>query len=161
MEYIDSQVDINDEDPAEANVHIGQRIEAAFDLPTSMIDEVQSGESSVEPVTPSVSNLRKRTTSERFSFPRQMSDVSFSHATADLNKTTTELRGRDHILRLMKTNTSKPVMEIKGPKFVQEMIARRHEKHEASKPMVEFAMRYGLVDNNGKTSKSRKTSEPM
>ncbi|CAF1615946.1 unnamed protein product, partial [Rotaria magnacalcarata] len=74
--------------------------------------------------------------------------------------TTTELKGRDHILRVMKTTANvKPIMDLKNRKFVQEMLAKRHEKQEVSRPISDFALKYGLVDHNGKKFKSRKTSD--
>lgn len=118
MEYIDSQVDINDEDHSQS-IHIGQHIHAQFDIETPK-------------------------------FSKRMSESS-------LNKTLTEFKGRDHVLRVMKT-TNKPVMEFKNPKLIQEMLAKRQEIH---RPLSDFALKYGLVDNNGRQSKSRQTSDIM
>jgi hypothetical protein len=61
----------------------------------------------------------------------------------------------------MKTTTNKPVMDLKNHKFIQEMIAKRQEKQEVNRPISDFALNYGLIDNTGKKSKSRKTSELM
>ncbi|CAF4409121.1 unnamed protein product, partial [Adineta steineri] len=71
----------------------------------------------------------------------------------------TELRGRDHVLRAMKPINPKPIMEFKNHKLIQDMIAKRQEKQETNKPISDFALNYGLIDNNGKISKSRKTSD--
>jgi len=116
MEYIDSQVDINDEEHSQS-IHIGQHIHAQFDIETPK-------------------------------FSKRLSESS-------LNKTLTEFKGRDHVLRVMKT-TNKPVMEFKNPKLIQEMLAKRQDVH---KPLSDFALKYGLVDNNGRQSKSRQTSD--
>jgi hypothetical protein len=163
MEYIDSQVDINDEEPNEKTVHIGQHIDVQFDVSMSIIDEPTFSESTFESKMPPISIVSKmrRRDSERLHLARQMSDITINHLINELNKTTTELKGRDHILRVMKTANNKPVIEFKTHKFVQEMIAKRQEKQEVNKHISDFALNYGLIDNNGKKSKSRKTSEQM
>ncbi|CAF3397914.1 unnamed protein product [Rotaria sp. Silwood1] len=161
MEYIDSQVDIKDDEPNEANAHIGQHIHAQFDVSMPLIDEINSNESTFERILqpiPLIPKLKQRD-SERSYLQRQMSDISLNRFMNDANKTTTELKGRDHIIRVMKTTNNKPVMDFKNHKFIQEMIAKRQEKQEANKPISDFALKYGLIDNNGKKSKSRKTSD--
>ena len=151
MEYIDSQVDINDEELTPNN-HIGQHIHAQFDISMSIIDETNSN----------IPKVKKRD-SERLHLSRQMSDISLNSLFNDSTKTTTELKGRDHVLRVMKTTTTtnKPILDIKNNKLIQEMLAKRQEKQEVNKPISDFALKYGLVDNTGKKSKSRKTSELM
>jgi hypothetical protein len=64
----------------------------------------------------------------------------------------------------MKTTTSaiiNPTMEFKNRTFVQEMIAKRQEKRKANKPISNFALKYGLIDNTGQKSKSRNISEQL
>jgi hypothetical protein len=159
MEYIDSQVDINDEETNEPNIHIGQQIHAQFDVSMSIIDERNSNESTfIRPIIPKI--IKKRD-SEYSHLQRQMSDITLNRFINDTTKTTTELKGRDHVLRVMKTTNNKPTMEFKNHKFIQEMIAKRQEKQEVNKPISDFALKYGLIDNTGKKSKSRKTSEIM
>jgi hypothetical protein len=160
MEYIDSQVDINDEEATQSNKHIGQHIHAQFDISMSIIDETNSNDSIYETSIQPIPKIKKRD-SERIHLPRQMSDITLNRLINDTNKTTTELKGRDHVLRVMKTPNNKPTIDIKNHKFIQEMIAKRHEKQEANRPISDFALKYGLVDNTGKKSKSRKTSELM
>jgi hypothetical protein len=155
MEYIDNQVDINDEESSQTNIHIGQHIHAQFDVSMSITDEPNSNEF-LRPIP----KMKKRD-SERSYFQRQMSDITLNHLIHETNKTTTELKGRDHVLRVMKTTNNKPIMELKNHKFIQDMIAKRQEKQEVNKPISDFALKYGLIDNHGKKSKSRKTSELM
>lgn len=155
MEYIDSQVDINEE-TSQKNLHIGQHIHAQFDLSLSVINETNPN--------PSISKMKNQRNSEQSFLQRQMSDISLNRLITETNKTTTELKGRDHVLRAMKTNNNnnnKPIMEFKNHKFIQEMIAKRQEKQEVDRPISDFALKYGLIDNAGKKSKSRKTSELM
>ncbi|CAF0855572.1 unnamed protein product [Rotaria sordida] len=162
MEYIDSQVDINDDEPNEKNTHIGQHIHAQFDVSMSFIDETNLNESTFERILqpiPLIPKITKKRDSERSYLQRQISDISLNRFMNDTNKTTTELKGRDHIVRVMKTTNNKPVMDFKNHRFIQEMIAKRQEKQESNKPLSDFALKYGLIDNNGKKSKSRKTSE--
>ncbi len=154
MEYIDSQVDINDEEVNETNIHIGQHIHAQFDVSMSIIDETNNFESFIRPIP-------KNNSKHSSNLQRQMSDISLNRLINDTNKTTTELKGRDHVLRVMKTTNNKPIMEFKNHKFIQEMFAKRQEKQEVNKTISDFALKYGLIDNNGKKSKSRKTSELM
>lgn len=141
MEYIDSQVDINDEDNSQnKTVHIGQHIHAQFDLETR----------------PAAPKFSKRISEHSF-LSRQMSDISLNRSINDPNKTLTEFKGRDHVLRVMKTTTTtKPVMEFKNPKLIQEILAKRQD---TNKPVSDFALKYGLIDNNGRKSKSRQTSD--
>jgi hypothetical protein len=152
-QYIDNQVDINDVESPESNIHIGQHIHAQFDVSIN-----STSESSIQPI----SKMKKRD-SEQSYLQRQMSDITLNHFANETNKTTTtELKGRDHVLRVMKTtNNNKPVIDLKNHKFIQEMIAKRQEKQEVNRPISDFALKYGLIDNNGKKSKSRKTSELM
>jgi hypothetical protein len=152
--YIDSQVDINDVDTPESNIHIGQHIHAQFDVSMSLIDE---SDSTFESSIPKI----KTRDSEKSYLQRQMSDITLNRFVNETNKTTTEFKGRDHVLRVMKTTTNKPVMDLKNHKFIQEMIAKRQEKQEVNRPISDFALNYGLIDNTGKKSKSRKTSELM
>lgn len=151
MEYIDSQVDIIDEEPTN---HIGQHIHAEFDISMSIIDETDFNK-------PSIPQVKKRDSEQRLHLSRQMSDITLNRLINDTNKTTTELKGRDHVLRVMKTTNNKPIMDVKNHKLIQEMIAKRQEKQEVNRPISDFALKYGLVDNTGKKSKSRKTSELM
>jgi hypothetical protein len=160
MEYIDSEVDINDEEPSESTIHIGQHIHAQFDVSMSIIDEINSNESTFESIIRPNPKIKKRD-SERLHLQRQMSDISLNRFISETSKTTTELKGRDHVLRVMKTNNNKPIIEFKNPKFIQEMFTKRQEKQETNKPISDFALKYGLIDNNGKKSKSRTTSETM
>ncbi|UJR36699.1 hypothetical protein I4U23_029416 [Adineta vaga] len=161
MEYMDGDVDINDEDLSQSNVHIGQHIHAQFDISMPIIDETTPNESIIR------SNLLipkvKKRDSERIKLHRRMSDISLNRFPDHLNKTTTGFKGRDHVLRVMKTTTTtatnKPIMESKNPKLIQEMIAKRQEKQISNRPISDFALNYGLIDNNGKKSKSRTTSE--
>ncbi|CAF4342432.1 unnamed protein product [Rotaria socialis] len=169
MEYIDSQVDINDDEHSQTKPHIGQRIHAHIDVSMSFIDEKDPIESTTDervqprPIIPKI----KRRDSDRSFLHRQASDISLnrflnetSKPTTTTTTTTTELKGRDHILRVMKTTVNaKPIMDLKNRKFVQEMLAKRHEKQEVSRPVSDFALKYGLVDHNGKKFKSRKTSD--
>ena len=161
MEYIDSQVDINDEELSQTtSVHVGQHIDAPFDFSISSIHERPTSESHLESFLLSTAKMRK-SDFERSFLQRQRSEVSLNHSINESAKTTTELKGRDHILRLMKTNQPKPTMEVKSHRFVQEMIARRQEKQESTRSISDFALKYGLMDNEGKKIKSRKTSEHM
>jgi len=160
MEYIDNQVDIHDEEASGTNIHIGQHIHAQFDVSMSIIDEINSNESPFESIIRPIPKIKKRD-SERLHLQRQMSDISLNRFISETSKTTTELKGRDHVLRVMKTNNNKPIIEFKNPKFIQEMITKRQEKQETNKPISDFALKYGLIDNNGKKSKSRTTSETM
>lgn len=160
MEYIDSQVDINDVQSPQASVHIGEHIHAQFDISMSIIDESPSSSPTFESFVRPTPKLKKRE-SERSLLHRQMSDITLNRLMSDTNKTTTEFKGRDHVLRVMKTANQKPVMELRNHKFVQEMIAKRQEKQQVERPISEFAFKYGLVDDNGKKFKSRKTSELM
>ncbi|CAF0732702.1 unnamed protein product [Adineta steineri] len=160
MEYIDNDVDINEEVPSQSNNHIGQHIHAQFDVSMSIIDETNLNESIFERRTTSViPKPVKKKNNERLSLPRQMSDISLNQFISTTAKTTTELRGRDHVLRAMKPINPKPIMEFKNHKLIQDMIAKRQEKQETNKPISDFALNYGLIDNNGKISKSRKTSD--
>ena len=157
MEYIDNKVDINDVDSAEPNLHIGEHIHAQFDLSVSMIDGNRSEKNS------SVRPLSKRV-SERSFLSRQMSDMALNRLMNDTGKATTELKGRDHVRRVMKTTTTsnpKPIMDLKNHKFIQEMIAKRQEKQQINRPLNDFAQKYGLMDDQGKRSKNRITSELM
>jgi len=161
MEYIDNQVDINDEETSGTNIHIGQHIHAQFDVSMSIIDETNTNESKFESFIRPISKIKKKD-NEYSHMQRQMSDISLNRLINDTNKTTTtELKGRDHVLRVMKTTNNKPIMEFKNHKFIQEMIAKRQEKQEVNKPISDFALKYGLIDNTGKKSKSRKASELM
>ena len=165
MEYMDSQVEINDEELSQSpSVHIGQHIDAQFDLSISSINErppPPPSESHFESFLLSTAKLRKSDFDRSF-LQRQRSDMSLNRLTiVDSTKTTTELKGRDHILRLMKANQPKPTMEVKNHRFVQEMIARRQEKEESTRSISDFALKYGLMDNEGKKTKSRKTSGNM
>ncbi|CAF2099622.1 unnamed protein product [Rotaria magnacalcarata] len=168
MEYIDSQVDINDDEHSQTKPHIGQRIHAHIDVSMSFIDEKDPSESTagehVQPL-PIIPKIKRRD-SDRSFLHRQASDISLNRFLNETSKptttttTTTELKGRDHILRVMKTTANvKPIMDLKNRKFVQEMLAKRHEKQEVSRPISDFALKYGLVDHNGKKFKSRKTSD--
>ena len=150
MEYIDSQVDINDVESPEPNIHIGEHIHAQFDLSVSMINETEVMNTSVRPISKRVS--------ERSFLSRQLSDMTMINETS---KTSTELKGRDHILRMMKTNNQKPMMDLKNHKFIQEMFAKRQEQEQINQPLADFAQKYGLIDEQGKRSKSRVTSEFM
>jgi hypothetical protein len=161
MEYIDSQVDINDEEANETNIHIGQHIHAQFDVSMSIIDETNNNESTFESFIQPISKLTKKDSKYSSNLQRQMSDITLNRLINDTNKTTTELKGRDHVLRVMKTTNNKPIMEFKNHKFIQEMIAKRQEKQEVNRPISDFALKYGLIDNTGKKFKSRKTSELM
>ena len=163
MEYMDSQVEINDEELSQnPSVHVGQHIDAQFDLSISSISErpPPPSESHLESFLLSTAKLRKSDFDRSF-LQRQRSDMSLNRLTIDPTKTTTELKGRDHILRLMKANQPKPSMEVKNHRFVQEMIARRQEKEESTRSISDFALKYGLMDNEGKKIKCRKTSENM
>ncbi|CAF1028429.1 unnamed protein product [Adineta ricciae] len=163
MEYMDDKVIINEDDQSQSNTRIGQHIHAPFDMSMSILDETAVDESVLEPMNrpnPLISTkVKKQRDSERLQLSRRMSDISFSHFNDTLNKTTTEFKGRDHVLRVMKTTTSRPSMEPKNYKVVQEIIAKRHEKQTTNAPISEFALNYGLMDNNGKQSKSRQASE--
>lgn len=152
MEYIDSQVDINDVDSPEPNIHIGERIHAQFDLSVSMIDQTEMMNTSVRPIS--------KRLSERSFLSRQMSDMTLNRLINETSKTTTELKGRDHILRMMKTTNQKPIMDLKNHKFIQEMFAKRQEQ-QINQPLADFAQKYGLIDDQSKRSKSRITSELM
>lgn len=162
MEYMDSQVEINDEELSQSpSVHIGQHIDAQFDLSISSVnDRPPPSEYHFESFLLSTAKLRKSDYDRSF-LQRQRSDVSLSRLLIDPTKTTTELKGRDHILRLMKANQPKPTVEVKNHRFVQEMIARRQEKEESTRSISDFALKYGLMDNEGKKTKGRKTSENM
>lgn len=153
MEYIDSQVDINDEETSQKNSHIGQHIEARIDLSLSTIEETSMNQS--------VSKVKKSRNSEQSFLSRQMSDITLNRFINETNKTTTGFKGRDHVLRLMKTTTNKPIIDLKNHKFIQDMINKRQEKQEVNRPISDFAFTYGLIDGTGKKSKSRKTSEFM
>lgn len=166
MEYIDSQVDINDDEHSQTKSHVGQQINAKIDLSMSLMDELNSIDSpfadSVQPL-PVIPKAKKRD-SDRSFLQRQTSDTSFNRSINEANKATTELKGRDHILRIMKTTTvtnSKSTIDLKKPKFIQEMLAKRHEKQEVSRPISDFAFNYGLVDPSGKKFKSRQSSDLM
>ena len=152
-QYIDSQVDINDVESPEPNSRIGQHIHAQFDLSMSLINE---SDSSIRPA----SKWKKRDSEQSF-LQRQMSDISLNRFGNETNKTTTEFKGRDHVRRVMKTTTNRPVMELKNHKLIQDMLAKRQEKQEVNRPISDFALKYGLIDSDGKKSKSRKTSELM
>jgi len=95
-----------------------------------IIDETNPNES--------IPKIKKRD-SEHTYLQRQMSDITLNR----FNKTTTELKGRDHVLRIMKT-INKPIIEFKNPKLIQEMIAKQQEKQEVNKPISDFALKYGL-----------------
>lgn len=158
MEYMDDKVVINEDDQSQSNTHIGQHIHAQFDM--SILDETVADESVLEPVNrpnPSIATkVKKQRDSERLQLSRRMSDISFSGFNDTLNKTTTEFKGRDHVLRVMKTTTNRPSMEPKNYKAVQEIMGKRQT---TNAPISEFALNYGLMDNNGKQSKSRQASE--
>jgi hypothetical protein len=135
MEYIDSQVDIHDEE-----------------LPDQQLDVSLS--IAIDTLFPSVTRPQKRE-----SLPRRMSDISLHRLFNDSTKSSTELKGREHVLRVMKTNVNKPMtVALKGPRLVQEMIARRQE---TTRSLSEFAVKYGLMDHQGKSVKSRETSNQM
>ncbi|CAF4456804.1 unnamed protein product, partial [Adineta steineri] len=103
MEYIDNDVDINEEVPSQSKNHIGQHIHAQFDVSMSIIDETNLNESIFERRTTSViPKPIKKKNNERLSLPRKMSDISLNQFISTTAKTTTELRGRDHVLRAMK-----------------------------------------------------------
>lgn len=153
IEYIDSQVDINDVESSQSQSqnHLGERI----DMSTSMINE-----STFESLFSTVAKPKRRE-SERPSLPRQMSDTSLNRLIYDSSKTTTELKGRDHILRLMKANRPKPAVELKTHRVVQELIARRQGHHESTRAISDFALKYGSMDPIGKKTKNRNYSEQM
>lgn len=145
MEYIDSQVDINDEESPGPNLHIGEHIHAQFDLSVSTLDQTELMNTSVRP-------LSKRL-SERSFLSRKLSDMTLNRLMNDPSKTSTELKGRDHILRMMKTTNQKPMMDLKNHKFIQEIFAKQ--------PLEDFAQKYGLTDDQSKRSKSHGSSELM
>jgi hypothetical protein len=160
MEYIDSQVDIHDEEPSESSVHGGEHIDTQIDMNMYTIDERLSCESPLESLTSTLIKPKKRD-SERAHLSRHMSDTTLNRLFNDSMKTTTELKGRDHILRLMKTNRSKPIMESKNHLFVQTIMTQRQEKQETHRSISDFAAKYGLMDISGKKIRNRNTSEPM
>lgn len=149
MEYIDSQVDINDDDLSQSSIHIGQHIHAQFDAPMPIMRP-----------DPPTSKINRRE-SERLPLSRQASDVSIHRLFDNLNRTTTELKGRDHVRRAMKTTDSRPNMELKNHKVLHEMLAKRSEQQATNRPISDFALNYGLADANGKQSKRQKSSEFM
>lgn len=157
MEYIDSQVDINDVESSQSQSQnqsqnlIGKQI----DMSMSMINE-----SDFESMFATVAKPKKRE-SERPSLSRQMSDTSLNRFFSDSTKSTTELKGREHILRLMKTNRPKPTVELKTHRVVQEFIAQRQEQTETTRALADFAEKYGSIEPLGKKVKSRNYSEPM
>ena len=163
MEYIDSQVHINDKERNEAKNYLGQHIHAEFDVPMSAIEKSDSKEYKFESLmgsTPTYSKVNKRE-GQFVSLQRQTSDVTLNRHCNIPNKTITELKGRNQVLRIMKTANNKPIMEFKNSKFIQEMIAKRQERREIHKPISDFALKYGLIDKNGKKSKNSQPSEFM
>ena len=104
--------------------------------------------------------LKRHDSESRLTLQRRMSDINFNRLVKDSNKTT-ELKGRDHVARLLKPIRNKSTTDLKNHRVVQEMISKRQEKQEIKQSIAEFALKYGLTDNQGKKIKNRHTAEPM